>query len=178
MGFRKDRRNRFKFIKLCIERILLTLPYLFGMVDMGLRLSPTFILNMDLDFYTRYLLDEFYFYYTNFQFLPHILFLGLYMGVIRGRLGRFSYFSEYHVMQYLVFFTGEQFIYDIYMRICFNYIDTYFAFTTGSAVLLAFYLLSLDCLMNIILGRFNNIPLITDAVLVHIGDHRNDKRRR
>ena len=75
-------------------------------------------------------------------------------------------------MQYLILFTAEQLLYDLFLRTCFNYLDTTFTLTVAVLCVFSITLLSMDCILNILMGRYSEIPIITDAVLVHIGDKR------
>lgn len=155
-----------------LGKILIAIPYAYGVIDMFFRFSPTLIMNFNLSSYWEGIIDEYFIYYSSLQYLPHIMFLFLYVGIVRSSGDRVSYFIRYNAMQYLILFTAEQLLYDLFLRTCFNYLDTTFTFTVAFLCVVSITLLSLDCVLNILTGRYNEIPIITDAVLVHIGDKR------
>lgn len=155
------------------QKFLLIMPYLFGLIDMIIRFFPIFILNYVTTIKNLIIMQKILIIYaTSFQYLPHLLFTTLYIGVVRGRIRDFSYFIKYHIMLYLVLFTFEQLLYDLFVRICFNYFDTSFGLSGAVICLSIICLLALDCIIQILQGRYTDIPLITDAVLVHLGDKR------
>ena len=156
-----------------VQKFLLVLPYLFGLIDMIIRFFPIFILNYVTTIKNLITMQKILIIYaTNFQYLPHLLFTGLYIGIVRSQIREFSYFVKYHIMLYLVLFTFEQLLYDLFVRLCFNYFDTSFGLSGAVICLSIICLLALDCIIQISRGRYTDIPLITDAVLVHLGDRR------
>ena len=155
-----------------IEKCLICIPDLYGVIDMFFRFSPTLIMNFELTSYWEGIIDEYFVYYSNLQYLPHIMFLFLYVGIVRNSSKRINYFLQYNAMQYLILFTAEQLLYDLFLRTCFNYLDTTFTLTVAVLCVFSITLLSMDCILNILMGRYSEIPIITDAVLVHIGDKR------
>ena len=162
-----------KQITSLLVRVLITFPYLYGMIDMIFRFCPPILLNLEVTPFWQEIIEEYFVYYNMLQYIPHFLFLGLYAGIVRSSNKSISYFLKYYSMQYLVLFTAEQLVYDIFLRTCFTYLDTPFALTMAFVCVASINLLAIDCVISIIQGRYTEIPLITDAVLVHIGDRRN-----
>ena len=155
-----------------IAQFLSSLTYLSGIIDMLFRFVPALAATFTMSDATWDFMINIYDLYTVLQYLPHILFMGLYVWVIRAPRDKFSYFTKYHVMHYLVLFTAEQLLYDFFVRISFAYFGTNLALGVGIFCFTLIAAVSVECISNVLLANYVTIPLVTDAVLVHIGDER------
>lgn len=155
-----------------IGKFLLSLTYLSGIIDMLFRFVPPLAATFTLSDGLWDIMINMYDLYTVLQYLPHILFMGLYVWVIRAPRDKFSYFTKYHVMHYLVLFTAEQLLYDFFIRISFAYFGSNLAFGVGLSFFTLISAVSIECISNVFSSNYVTIPIVTDAVLVHIGDER------
>lgn len=153
-------------------KFLLILVYLYGSLDMFLRFLPALIASFEISDDWYMILRSIYKVYYAYQYFPHILFTVLYAGIIRYQRAPYPYFIKYHVMHYLVLFTGEQFFYDIFIRLTYIKLESKLTLSCGIIFLLLILFLAMDCIVSVIRENYMEIPIVTDAVLTHIGDQR------
>ena len=157
-----------------LARLFLIIIYLYGSVDMFLRFLPALIVNFEVSNEMYAILRVVYKIYSSYQYAPHVIFTFLYAGVIRYQRAPYPYFTRYHVMHYLVLFTGEQLFYDIFIRLTYIKLESRLTLSCGIIFLLMILFLAVDCMISVVRYKYMEIPIVTDAVLTHIGDERKD----